>query len=209
MNRLLETLRCMNKKNSIKLSGSFKKDIIWWDMFVIEYNGVSFIPAMSWEEPDVTFATDSSLIGCGGCCAKQYFHAAFPKSIREKGLPIHKLEMLTVLLGVRIWGQYCAGMKIQIFCDNDACVQVINSSRTKDSFLATCLRELWLEVARFGFELRAVHLPGVENRIPDWLSRWDLGQQYRDLFRNSMGEDASQYTEVKITPEMFEFSGYL
>lgn len=209
MNRLLETLRSMKKKNSIRLSDSFQKDIQWWDTFVVEYNGVSFIPAASWAEPDVTFATDSSLTGCGGFCGKEYFHAKFPDKISEEGMPIHKLEMLTVLLGVRIWGRQCLGMKVQIFCDNEACVQVINSSRTKDPFFATCLRELWLEVARHGFELRAVHLPGVENRVPDWLSRWDSGQEYRDLFKNFMGEEASQYTEIDITPEMFEFSGYL
>ena len=86
MNRLLETLRSMADKKSIQLSRSFKKDIIWWDMFVIEYNGVSFIPAAYWEEPDVTFATDSSLTGCGGCFSKEYFHTTFPQSIREQGL---------------------------------------------------------------------------------------------------------------------------
>ena len=197
------------QKHVQKVEPPLKKDILWWDMFVIKYNGVSFIPASHWEEPDVTFATDSSLTGCGGCYAKEFFHATFPLSIREQGLPIHKLEMLTVLLGVRIWGQHCAGMKIQVFCDNEACVRVINSSRTKDPFFATCLRELWLEVARFGFELRAVHLPGEENRVPDWLSRWDLSQKYRDLFQNFMGDEAYQYVEVQITPEMFSFSEYL
>ena len=32
------------------------------------YNGVSFIPSSFWTEPDVTFATDSCLVGCGGIC---------------------------------------------------------------------------------------------------------------------------------------------
>ena len=209
MNRLLETLRAMSKTNSIKLSRSFMKDIKWWDLFVAEYNGVSFIPSITWDEPDATFATDSSLTGCGGTYSKQFFHASFPLAIRKKDLPIHKLEMLTVLLGVRIWGQHCAGMRIQIYCDNEACVHVINSSKTKDPFLATCLRELWLEVARFGFELRAVHLPGVQNRVPDWLSRWDSSQEYRDSFKNFMGDESDEYTEIEIMPEMFEFSGDL
>ena len=175
-------------------------------MFVDIYNGVSFIPAISWAEPDVTFATDSSLKGCGGICGKEYFHVTFPHQIQEQGMPIHKLEMLAVLLGVRVWGLQCAGKKVQIYCDNDACVQVINSSKTNDPFLATCLRELWFEVASYGFELRAIHLPGVENRVPDWLSRWELGREYRDLFSNFMGDEVDQYTEIKITLEMFQFS---
>ena len=172
MNRLLETLRSMSKTKSIKLGESFKKDVRWWARFIENYNGVSFIPAVIWMEPDVTFATDSCLKGCGGIYFKQYFHVPFPQNIMDQQLPIHKLEMLAVLLAVRIWGRYCRGMKIQIYCDNDSCVQVLNSSRTKDPFLATCLRELWLEVATFGFELRAVHLLGEENRVPDRLGQF-------------------------------------
>ena len=209
LNRLLDALRSMKNQKSITLSASFKKDLKWWSMFVRDYNGVSFIPAMGWDEPDVTFATDSCLEGCGGICFKEYFHVAFPKSIKDQRLRIHHLEMLAVLVGVRIWGKYCIGMKVQIFCDNDAVVHVINSSKTKDVFLGSCLRELWLEVARHGFELRAIHLPGVENRVPDWLSRWNLGKKYRDLFHNFIGSEADQYIEIPILEDLFLFSGEL
>ena len=209
LNRLLDALRSMKNKKSITLSVSFKKDLKWWSMFVRDYNGVSFIPAMGWAEPDVTFATDSCLKGCGGVCVTEYFHVAFPRSITDQQLRIHHLEMLGVLIGVRIWGRYCVGMKVQIFCDNDAVVQVINSSKTKDVFLGSCLRELWLEVARHGFELRAVHLPGEENRVPDWLSRWDLSKKYRDLFHNFIENEADQYIEIPIVEELFLFSGEL
>ena len=101
------------------------------------------------------------------------------------------------------------GMKVQIFCDNEAVVTVINSSKTRDPFLATCIRELWLEVARNAFELRAIHLPGEENRVPDWLSRWDLENVYRERFYQFIGDESDQYTEIKISPEMFKFSGDL
>ena len=196
----------MRSKKSVKLSDSFKKDIKWWEMFVGCYNGVSFIPAEIWSEPDLTFATDSCLKGCGGICDKEYFHVTFPRFIQAQGLPIHKLEMLAVLLGVRIWGKYCEAKKVQIYCDNEAVVQVINSSKTKDSFLGACLRELWLEVSKKGFQLRAIHLPGEENRVPDWLSRWELGSRYKQQFYDFMGEEVDEYTQIHIPSEMFEFS---
>ena len=196
----------MSKKKSIKLSEGFKKDLQWGSMFVEQYNGVSFIPAIAWEEPDITFATDSCLKGCGGMYAKEYFHVAFPKFILDQPLRIHHLEMLAVLVGVRIWGKYCIGMKVQIFCDNEAVVTVINSSKTKDPFLATCIREIWFEVAKNGFELRAVHLPGEENRVPDWLSRWDIHNGYWEKFFQFIGEEKEYYTEIEILPEMFKFS---
>ena len=209
LNRLLETLRSMKEKKSIKLSASFQKDLKWWAMFIEKYNGVSFIPASIWTEPDVTFATDSCLVGCGGFCDGEYFHASFPDSIKQQQLPIHCLEMLTVLIGVRIWGSRLEGQKVQIFCDNEPAVHVINSGRTKDSFMGSCIRELWLEVSKFGFQLRAVHLPGEENRVPDWLSRWECGQVYRDLFYGFIGDEMEKHTELTITDDLFGFSGEL
>ena len=209
MNRLLETLRSMSSKKSVRLSKSFKKDLRWWGMFIEQYNGVSYIPSFVWAEPDVTFATDSCMVGCGGISAGQYFHTSFPDEIAEQDLPIHRLEMLAVLVAVRLWGVYCEGMKVSIYCDNESVVQVINSSKTKDAFLATCLRELWLEVATYGFQLRAIHLPGEENRVADWLSRWECGPEYRELFYGFIAEDYNNYTEIAVGPELFKFSGEL
>ena len=174
-----------------------------------KFNGVSFIPPSIWDEPDVTFSTDSCLKGCGGICGTEYFHSSFPQFIQVQHLPIHKLEMLAVLIGVRIWGKSLQGLKLQIYCDNTAAVDVINSSKTRDPFLASCLRELWLEVSTYCFELRAVHLPGEENRVADWLSRWDIHQQYRNQFHQFISGDRSRYIDIPLAPEIFQFSNEL
>ena len=139
----------------------------------------------------------------------EYFHATFPSSILKQQLPIHKLEMLAVLIGVRIWGKSLQGLRLQIYCDNSAVVDVINSSKTRDPFMASCLRELWLEVSTYCFELRAVHLPGEDNRVADWLSRWNLGRKYQDQFQLYISAESSRYSEVNITQDMFDFSGEL
>ena len=208
MNRLLEMLRSYHDSDGKKiLTESFRKDINWWWNFMEKFNGVSYIPQELWDEPDVQFSTDSCLTGCGGIFSTEFFHAEFPEEIRGK--PIHQLEMLAILIGVRFWGKYCSRGKIQIFCDNEACVRVINSSRTRDPFLATCLREIWLEVSLFGFELRAVHLPGVDNRVADWLSRWDLSETYRNQFYNFIGDEVDSYNELHVEIDMFKFSSDL
>ena len=170
-----------------------------------EFNGVSYIPPLIWNEPDVAFSTDSCLTGCGGICGREYFHKSYPLHIIEKGLPIHALEMLAVLVGVRFWGKYCIGGRIQIFCDNESVVRVLNTSKTRDAFLGSCLRELWLEVSKCHFEMRAVHLPGVENRVADWLSRWDVHPKYPDNFYKYIGTDV--HAQLEVTLEMFQFSG--
>ena len=169
-----------------------------------EYNGVSYIPSQIWAEPDVSFSTDSCLRGCGGICGAEYFHASYPQVIVDQDLPIHALEMLAVLVAVRFWGKTCAGGKIQIYCDNESVVQVLNSSKTKDKFMGSCLREIWLEVSKCGFELRAVHLSGEENRVADWLSRWDIHPCYPDKFFKYIGTEV--HGELEVALEMFNFS---
>ena len=114
--------------------------------------------------------------------------------------------MLAILVGVRVWGKKLHGMRLQIYCDNTAAVDVTNSSKTKDPFLASCLRELWLEISIYGFEMRAVHLPGEENRVADWLSRWHISKNYSDCFYQFISGELDQYAEVQITEDMFDFT---
>ncbi len=171
------------------------------------FNGVAFIPSPIWLEPDVSMSTDSCLTGCGGVCSHEFFHAEFPVFVSAQDLPIHKLEFLALLIGARIWGPKFSGLKIRVYCDNQSVVDVISSSKTKDSFMATCLRELWLVVSKCGFELNAVHLPGEENRVADWLSRWHLGEKYRVAFNRFSSDSA--YKEIKIHNELFQFSKML
>ena len=205
VNRLLDTLRSFSsEKVKISLSKSFKKDINWWCLFMSKFNGVSYIPPEIWEEPDVLFSTDSCLTGCGGVCGREYFHRTYPMSILQMEFPIHKLEMLAVLVAVRFWARQCTGGKIQIFCDNESVVHVLNSGKTKDDFLGSCLREIWLEVSMAGFELRAIHLPGVDNRVADWLSRWELHPKYKHEFYKYIGDEV--FVELEVTLDMFEFS---
>ena len=102
-------------------------------------------------------------------------------------------------------GKNCLAGRVQIFCDNESVVQVLNTSKTKDAFLGSCLREIWLEVTKHHFELRAVHLPGEENRVADWLSRWDIHPKYPDKFFKYIGDEV--HGELEVTLDMLEFSG--
>ena len=209
LSRLLELLRSINWKpyTRIEISEDFRKDLRWWELFMERFNGVAFIPSSIWTEPDVSMATDSCLSGCGGISSNEYFHAEFPPFISKQGLAIHKLEFLAVLIGSRIWGSKFRGLKLRIFCDNKSVVDVINSSKTKDPFMATCLRELWLVVSTFEYELRAVHLPGEENRVADWLSRWHLGEKYQTSFHEFIVD--SPHEEILISENVFKFSDSL
>jgi len=71
---------------------------------------------------------------------------------------------------------------VQVYCDNEAVVTVINSGKTSDPLMGQILLNTWLSVSTQEFEIRAVHLPGVSNGIPDYLSQLHLDAKYSRLF---------------------------
>ena len=58
-----------------------------------------------------------------------------------------------------------------VHCDNEACVYVIATSRTKDPFLALCIRNLWLITAFYDISLQVQHIRGKNNTQADTFSR--------------------------------------
>ena len=182
INRLLTALRSFPDKKYMSVPEEMVKDVRWWSLFMEDYNGVSLIPCIAWTAPDVVFTTDSTLTGCGGLTDSEFFHCTFPQHILDAGHSINGLEILAITVAVRLWGKNYTGKKILLYCDNLQSVLAINSGKCRELLVGSCARQLWLEVARHGFQLKAVHLPGVDNRLADSLSRWHLGQQYGILF---------------------------
>ena len=98
-------------------------------------------------------------------------HAIFPPFITEQNLHINCLELLTIVVSLRRWGKYMIGKRILVFCDNEAAVQILNSGHTRDAFMQKILREICFYAANLQFEVKAKHISGENNRLPDYLSR--------------------------------------
>jgi len=114
---------------------------------------------------------------------------------------IHHLELLVIMVAVHLWGHLWSGQRIQVFCDNEAVVTVLNSGCTKDPVLAQCLREIWFSTAQAQFESRAVHLTSEDNRVADYLSHWHLSATYRDYLINNHLELKAEH----LSPNVFDF----
>jgi len=204
ISRMLEFLRGYKDESSRVVSDEFLQDVKWWSKFVVQYNGVSMMPMSDWSNPDEILASDACLVGAGGWFNGKYFHCSFPEFIQSQSLHINALELLTVIVCFKLWGQYLKGQRIVIDCDNKVSVDVINSGRAKDKFLLKCLRELVWLAATFEFEIKARHIPGVTNRLPDLLSRWCLSSHaQQEFFRLTKGIQLSQCV---IQDEIFRFS---
>ena len=114
---------------------------------------------------------DSSLAGFRGTYRGRVY--ACPVINSDMGsLPITQLEMLNVLVATKLWGPRWANRRVNIFCDNLAVVQVLQSGSGRDPYLLAVARNVWLYAAKWDIEFQFSHIPGKHNNIADLLSRW-------------------------------------
>lgn len=203
LNRMLNTLRSMNQsQRSYQLDSEFRRDLFWWETFLDTFNGVSIMQELHWSQPDDIFASDACLSGAGGFSDGRYFRVQFPTHLQH--LHINALEMLVIIICCKLWEATWGGKRIRCPCDNMSSVMIINTSRSRDPFLQTCIRELWFLASTFSVELRAVHISGLDNRIPDHLSRWCADPRHQTEFVKL----TQDYTliEESVSLNMFNFT---
>lgn len=203
--RLLNFLRGMPADREIRIDPEIIKDLEWWEKYLPIYNGVSMMPVANWGRPDEVLATDACLVGCGGLAEGDFFHASFPEFIRAQQLHINALELLTIVVALKLWSSRFTGKRILVYCDDAASVQVLNTGSSRDSFSQACLREVSFRAACFEFELKAVHLPGTLNRLPDLLSRWDLNPRFQTEF---LALANGSWEECVIEDSLFNFDNF-
>ena len=148
VNRILQVFRKNSHKKFISIDDEFRKDLVWFIWFLPEYNGIVFIDKQKLYGNE-TLYIDACLTGMGGVWNdKVYSTPIF--GIPQKFLNIANLEMLNILIALRVWADEWAHKEVLFRCDNWAVVQVIQTNRTKDEFLACCLRNIWLVVSKQG-----------------------------------------------------------
>ncbi|XP_066263255.1 uncharacterized protein [Branchiostoma lanceolatum] len=149
VSRMLETLRKLRRHHHrFRVSRDLRRDLDWWRRFLHDFNGVSLIAPAILTAPDDIVATDACSTGCGAFSNGQFFHAVFPDFVlRKYTSKIHVLEMLTIVVAARKWSHRWTGVTVLVYCDNIACVHVLNSGRSRDPDLLQCSRELWFLAA--------------------------------------------------------------
>ena len=100
-----------------------------------------------------------------------------------------------------MWGHLWRHSSIQIFCDNLAVVQVMNTHKTRDPFLSICDRNVWLLAASYDIQLQVHHVRGKDNAEADLLSRLHSGAPV-DLAL--LAHLTNTCTWDKIHPNMFQ-----
>ncbi len=172
--RLISLLSVAKKPHHrIRLNQEFRSDLVWWATFLQAWNGTSMMCHKAKGAYDVTVTSDASgNWGCGAFSSGgEWFQFEWPEAWREVHITIK--ELLPVVVAVAVWGRKWRGMSVRCRCDNAAVVAIINSGTSKNDKAMHLMRSAFFFLALYEVRIWAEHLPGVENRSADALSRND------------------------------------
>ena len=169
INRMLELFQNNSHKKKIYLSPSFFQDLAWFKKFLPHFNGTTIF-----KKPHIPESQALHLEAClsvmGAIWHNRVYSTPVP-AIPGFDLKIVHLEMMNIIVALRLWGRLWQHSQVKIFCDNEAVVQVVASSRTKDPFLLACIRNLCLITTIFDISFQIEHIRGRHNIKADLLSR--------------------------------------
>ena len=187
--RLIEAMAPIKKKSHyVRMNVDVRSDLVWWDQFLVEWNGVGVIPNQ--DIPVATLHTDASgNWGCAAVTGKSLFQWEWKERARE--WHIATKELLPIVLSCLLWGKQWTGMVVGCYCDNTAAVEVLNGGYSKDEVMMHLVRCLFFISEHFRFVVEAVHLPGKLNEVADALSR-----NYMLQFSQVMPEADPQPTPI-------------
>ncbi len=130
--------------------------------------------------------TDASNSGFGAAWGAAEVQGEWPGA--DQRLHIAWRELKAVLHALQSWAPRLAGRRVLVRCDNTQAVAAINHGSTRIPDGRSISRQIAELAVRQGFEIRAEHIPGVDNSRADRLSR-DLA--------------AAQGQNLCIKPEVF------
>ncbi len=161
----------------VRLNKEFRSDLEWWACFLPTWNGVGMMSGVA--PTDVAGVITSDASGSWGCGAfsseGNWFQLALPESWSTIHITVK--ELLPIVIGAAMWGEQWRGKTIKCWCDNAAVVAVLRSGWSKDEKLMHLMRCPFFILAHYNVSIIGQHIPGVENRAADALSRNDV-----DLF---------------------------
>ena len=194
INRILFLFRNNSHKSRIQLTQDFFRDIQWFLKFLPAFNGVTFFRKSPIQSLD-SLHLDASLSGLGAIWNQRVYSTPIIP-IPNFTLTIVHLEMWNIVIALRMWNHLWHHSSIQIFCDNLAVVQVMNTHKTRDPFH----RNVWLLVASYDINLQVHHVRGKDNAEAD-LSRLHSGAPVDLVLLEHL---TNTCTWDKVHPEMFQ-----
>ena len=188
LRRMFELLSGVRQPHHhVRLNVPFRSDLVWWSTFIGAWNGVSLLRDLSPGTVSHRFVTDASgQFGCGALWRSNWLQLKWASPSREDSFNLPEAsitlqELLPVVLACAVWGPEWKHTLVEVYCDNQGAVAVVNSGYSKVPQMMHLLRCLFFIRAFFSFSLRAIHVPGCENGLADAISRNNLAYLFAQI----------------------------
>ena len=73
--------------------------------------------------------------------------------------------MINILVALKVWHLQWTGRRVLIHCDNQAVVSVLNTGKSRDTFLSKMARNIFMWLSAFNIDLQVVHVAGKSNTL--------------------------------------------
>ena len=178
------SMRIKQLNHKVKLNNMARADVQWWLACVDKWNGRSvFLDDLWTTSADIGLYTDASGCGIGGVFRDLWFAQHLTPAQQQRSIAWK--ELYAVVVACRRWGAHFKGQRILLHCDNQSVVAIVNSGTSKCELIMTLVRLLFDVAVSNNFDLKLIHVPGVENVAADMLSRGRV-KDYLALFTNAL-----------------------
>ena len=125
--------RLRRRSHRARLNLDCRADLIWWEVFVQDWNGVGLFPSLPQGHTIISDALGSW--GCGAYCQEtsQWLQLHWPQSWASINIAVK--ELLPILLCAAIWGPQWHGSTVLFYCDNEAVVSCLSSLSAREPYM--------------------------------------------------------------------------
>lgn len=176
----LATRGVLRAEHRIRLTRTLKDDLRVWESFLQRYRSNGEISLYTDADGSRGFGAIFGLQWCAGAWPDSWVQVGWCKNLTL-------LELFPVVVAVELWVRQLRDSKVCFWTDNVSVVACVNSLPASSLPVLALLRHLVLRYLELNILFRARHVPGVENKIADALSRF-YWQEFQYLLPGAASE---------------------
>ena len=175
----------MKPHHHIKISDEMRLDIQVWQRFLMHPDIFCrpFLEFGEFSAEDIQMFSDASRnfsLGFGAMCNKSWTFGQWDHNFMEVQQPsIEYLELFAVTVAVVNWIRRFNNKRINLFCDNESVVHMINGSSSTCKNCMVLIRLIVFEGLIRNVRIFAKHIPTKKNGIVDALSRMQFNRFWK------------------------------
>ena len=166
-----------------RITKGMREDLGLWEHFLDQFNGVSFWRSDMHLRADVQVNSDAAgALGFGIYFHGRWCAGVWPEEWHMQGITrdLTFLEFFPIVGALWLWAEEWSNTVVRFWCDNLAVVHIINNLTSRSERVMDLVRAFTLKALQNNVVVHARHVPGIDNRIADALSRQQI-QRFREL----------------------------